>query len=188
MVVASPTISAGRSPFIASPISTPAICASSARPSMISAIAAAASSLVRSSRRITFAISVGNMSVTQRLVADALLKNVASVSAVFHDSGTRHLALQEIAQDLPALSGQDRLRMELHAVHRKRLVTQSHDRSVLFRSCADFEHGRQPLIGHDERVITRGLEWSAQAAEHAASVVLDRRGLAVFLHGLAHPP
>jgi hypothetical protein len=48
IVRAKPTISAGRSPFIASAMSKPAICAGCARPSMISSIAADASSVVRS--------------------------------------------------------------------------------------------------------------------------------------------
>ncbi|MFN7916955.1 MAG: hypothetical protein U0Q55_16550 [Vicinamibacterales bacterium] len=49
IVRARPTISCGRSPFMASPTRKPAIWASPARPSMTSAIAAEASSAVRSS-------------------------------------------------------------------------------------------------------------------------------------------
>ena len=48
MVRARPTTSEGRSPFIASAIRNPAICAGWARPSMISSMAAADSSTVRS--------------------------------------------------------------------------------------------------------------------------------------------
>ena len=48
IVRARPTTSAGRSPFIASAIRSPAICAGCARPSMISSMAAADSSTVRS--------------------------------------------------------------------------------------------------------------------------------------------
>ena len=51
MVRASPTISSGRSPFIASPTRSPAICDAGAWPSMITSIAPDASSTVRSTRR-----------------------------------------------------------------------------------------------------------------------------------------
>jgi hypothetical protein len=61
MVCANPTISAGRSPFMDSAISRPAICAGWARPSMISSIAADASSVVRSWRRWSFSMSGVNI-------------------------------------------------------------------------------------------------------------------------------
>jgi hypothetical protein len=51
IVRARPTISAGRSPFMASAMSSAAICDDCARPSMIASIAVAASSTVRSWRR-----------------------------------------------------------------------------------------------------------------------------------------
>jgi len=53
MAAARPTISAGCSPFIARPTSRPPICAGVARPAMISAIAAAASPVVRFWRRMS---------------------------------------------------------------------------------------------------------------------------------------
>src|SRR6267142_156574 len=69
IVRARPTISAGRSPFIARPISRPAMCAGAAWPSITSAIAAAASSVVRSSCRVSFSISVANMEINGPLSA-----------------------------------------------------------------------------------------------------------------------
>ena len=75
---------------------------------MIVAIAAAASSAVRSSWRASFSSSGGNTCASQ---------------------------VQEVAQEVPAFVGQHRLGMELHAVHRLARVAQAHDRVVVLR-CA----------------------------------------------------
>src|SRR5204863_7899289 len=61
IVFARPTISTGRSPFIARPISKPPVGAAAGRPSITSVIAADASSLVRSSCRVSFSIKYGNI-------------------------------------------------------------------------------------------------------------------------------
>src|SRR5437867_13278777 len=77
IVFARPTISTGRSPFIARPISKPAICAAAARPSITSVIAADASSLVRSSCRVSFSIKCGNMIHQGPRVKNATLERKA---------------------------------------------------------------------------------------------------------------
>ena len=122
---------------------------------MTSAIAAAASSLVRSSWRVSFSISAGNMAQSSR-------------------------PLEEVAQDPPALAGQDRLGMKLHAVdrpasrcRRPMIVPSSRVRAVTSSSAGS------PSLGDDQRVIARGDERPGDAGEHAAAVVLDRRRLAV---------
>ena len=58
IVRASPTISAGRSPFITSAIRNPASCASGTCPAMTWSMKPAASSVVRSSRRMSVSIRV----------------------------------------------------------------------------------------------------------------------------------
>jgi hypothetical protein len=87
IVCAKPTSSVGRSPFIPSPMSSPAVCAGVASPFMIAAIAAAASAVVRSSWRRSFSNRAANM-ITSR----------------------------EVAKDAAAFVGQHRLRMKLHSV------------------------------------------------------------------------
>src|SRR3954467_11676772 len=139
------------------------MCAGAARPSMISAIAAAASSAVRSSWRVSFSSSSVNI-ITVRLIPDT--------------AGTT----EKIAQYRLALARENRLGMELHAVHRPRAMPQAHDGGVLARPRRHFELGRQRLLGNHERVIPRRLERSGDPAEHAAAVVLDGRRLAVHRH------
>ena len=134
IVRARPTISAGRSPFIARPTSRPAICAGAARPSMTSAIAAAAS-------------SVGQVFVARQLL-DQCGKHALSPA----DPSRKLRRMRR------ALVGQDRLGMKLHAVHRPRPVPQAHDRAVLLRPRRHLELGRQPVVGDDQRVIARRQE------------------------------
>src|SRR5262245_61108411 len=138
MVLARPTISAGFSPFIASPMSRPAMCAGADRPSMTSAIAAAASSLVRSSWRVSCSISPAIMS---------------------------GLPLEEVAEDAVAFSRQNRLRMKLDAVHGPLAMPEAHDHLVVARACRHFELGGQARFGHDQRVVSRGDERLGDAAE-----------------------
>src|SRR5439155_4875725 len=127
-----------------------------ARPSITSAIAAAASSLVRSSCRINFSISDGNMVLMVRLTAFA---KATAVRRSLSGGGSRtlpKLPIQKIPQDAASLPRQDRFRMELHAVHGPDAMTHAHDHMVLARPRADFEIGRQPILRHHERVVPRG--------------------------------
>src|SRR5690606_5850427 len=128
IVCANPTSSAGRSPFMARPTSSPAICAGAASPRMITAMASAASLVVRSSRRPSFSIRLLNMG----------------------------LQLEEVPQDSPALVRQDRLGVELDSVHRPAAVAQAHDQSVFARPRRDVQFVGPALLGDDERVIARG--------------------------------
>src|SRR5262249_53265013 len=145
---ARPTISAGRSPFIARPTSRPAIWAGAARPSMISVIAPAASSLVRSSWRVSLSISAAKGSAMSRL--------------------------QEIPQNRVPLARQDRLGVELHAVQRPSSMPQSHHDAVLARAGRHFEIVGHRRAVDDERVIARREKRPRDPGEHAAAVVFDR--------------
>ena len=80
IVRAKPTTSAGRSPFMASAMSSAAICDGCARPSMISSIAAAASSAVRSCRRCSFSSSAGNITAPGNCAAACLPSPVSTDS------------------------------------------------------------------------------------------------------------
>src|SRR6478672_3134960 len=102
---------------MARPTSSPAIAAGAALPLMISSIAAAASSVVRSSR-----------------------------ARILCRSGTNTSQLQKIPQDPPAFRRQDRFRMKLHAMHRVFAVTQPHDDAVFAGTCRDLEIGRQSSL------------------------------------------
>ena len=134
------------------------MCAGAARPSMTSAIAAAASSLVRSSCRISFSISCGNI-VSVRLPFQEIPQKAAP-SPVRIDSGW----------NCTPCTG--------HVRWRRPMIV-----AVLARPRADLELVRQPLLRDDERVIARGDERLGQPLEHAAAVVLDRRRLAVHRRG-----
>src|SRR4051794_3124499 len=73
--------------------------------------------------------------------------------------------------------------MELHSVHRKRAVPDSHDRSVA-GARRRFEYIRQ-RVGDNERMVAAGDEGMRNAAEYATAVMFDRRHLAV--HQLRRP-
>ena len=81
IAVAKPTISDGRSPFITRPTSSPAIWAGVARPAMISAIAADASSAVRSRRNCSLSISAVNIYNSRKL------RSIRRPAGVNTDSG-----------------------------------------------------------------------------------------------------
>src|SRR5262249_43688186 len=138
MVRASPTISEARSPFMARATSSPPICPSLARPSMISDIAAAASSVVMSSRRNNFSISAENM--YQLLGAGIFL-----IQPV----------LQKIPQDSSSFAGHDRFGVKLDAVHRPRAVPEPHDDAFFACPSRDFELARKVVVGDHQRVISR---------------------------------
>src|SRR5215203_2504458 len=108
IVPARPTISSGRSPFIARDTRNAAISAGVARPDMISAIPSAASPVVRSSRALSFWRMAVNTS-----------------------------EVQEAAEHAATLAGEHRLGMELHPVDGARAMAQSHDDPLLARAGAD---------------------------------------------------
>src|SRR3954471_9500618 len=87
--------------------------------------------------------------------------------------------LEKVAKNVFTLAGQNRFGMKLDAVHRPAAMPQSHDVRILARSRGDLEDRRQPGLRHHQRMVSRGDEWSHDAAEHAVAVVLDGRGLAV---------
>ena len=75
--------------------------------------------------------------------------------------------------------GQDRLGVELHALHRMLAVAQAHDlldRAVfVLGPCGDFEAIRQRALVDHQRVVARGLVAVRQAGEHALALVADAR-------------
>src|SRR5262252_9368430 len=139
------------------------MCAGAARPSITSAMAAAASSLVRSSWRVSFSMRPANMT-----------------------GPSVRLSVEEVAKDPMSFARQNGLGMELHAVHRQMTMTQPHDCAVFFRPRSHLEVRRKPIVRDDERVVTGCLERSGDAGEHAAAVVLNRRGLAMHRHVRPH--
>src|SRR5690606_10109512 len=88
--------------------------------------------------------------------------------------------------------GQDRLGVELHALHRVLAVAQAHDlldpAVLVLGPGGDLEAiGQRRLLDH-QRVIAGGLVAVGQAREHAFAAVPDRRGLAVHDPARAHHP
>src|SRR5918993_1083511 len=157
IVSARPTISSGRSPFIARATRNAAVTAGVAPPDMISDIASAASAVVRSSRAVSF----WRMAV-----------NISEV--------------QEAAQHTVPLAGQHGLGVELHPVNRAGAMAQSHDDPLLARAGRDFELLGQPLFRDDQGVIPAGGERFTDAAEDTTAIVLDDRRLAVHRDRRTH--
>src|SRR3954447_3394920 len=133
LVAANPATSSTVSPLVRSPIRNAAVCTSVTRPSMISRRTAAAWSAERS-------------------WPDA----IRSMAGVTTSLG------KEVAEDLHALGGEDRLGVELDALGRKLAMAQAHD---------DAPAGRAHLerVGHvrvdDERVVASDLDLVRQARE-----------------------
>src|SRR4051794_41162599 len=147
MVAARPATSSTVSPFARSAIRNAAVCTSVTRPSMISRSTDAASSADRSCPDAT--------------------RSIAGV--------TRSLG-KEVAEDLHAVGGEDRLGMELNTLGGQLAVAQAHHHAAARR--AHLEHVRHVGIDH-ERVVARDLDLVGQAGEDRLSVVLDHRRLAV---------
>jgi len=83
----------------------------------------------------------------------------------------RHL--EEVREQLLALDGENRLRVELHRFDGEASVAQPHDFAVIVGPCRDDE-----IVGHgfaldDERVIAGGDEALADAPKESAPVVQD---------------
>ena len=73
--------------------------------------------------------------------------------------------------------GQDRLRMELHALDGQLAVADAHQHAAA--AGGHHEAVRQPLLGDHERVVAADDEVLRQPGEDARAVVGDRRRLAV---------
>src|SRR5690349_15215904 len=95
-------------------------------------------------------------------------------------------AVDEVAEDPAAFAGQDRFRMELDAVDGPAAVPQAHDHAIARRPGGHFELRRETLLRDDERVVSRGQKGTVDAAEDAASVVLDGRRLPMHRHDGPH--
>src|SRR4051812_13328500 len=126
---------------------------------MISDMAPAASSVVRSSRRRSFSISVENIACPAA--------NSAFIALV-------QPVLEKIAQNPSSLAGHDRLWMELDAVNGQCAMAESHDDSFLACPGGDLELAGQVLFGDNERVVPRRLKRRGQAAEHPSSIMFNR--------------
>src|SRR6185503_10238183 len=90
--------------------------------------------------------------------------------------------LQKIPEQRMAVLGKDRLRVELHAFDRERLVAHAHDLSVIGPR-ADLEASGQARPLDRKRMIAGCLETVGQSFEYAAAVVVDRGDLAVHQLG-----
>src|SRR5947209_14742862 len=82
---------------------------------------------------------------------------------------SRHPSIEKVPQHSASFAGEDRLRMELNAVHRPPPMPQAHDRAVAARARADLEVRRQSFLGDDERVVARGDERN-QSEEHTSEL------------------
>ena len=91
---------------------------------------------------------------------------------------------QEVLEQAVAARGEDRLRVELHALDRQLAVAQAHHDAVVGLG-RDLQHVGHRLPLHDQRVVAGRLERARQTLEHAGVVVSDERGLAV--HDLRRP-
>ena len=91
---------------------------------------------------------------------------------------------EEVAQQVVAADGEDRLGVELHALHRQLAVAQAHHHAVVGLG-GDLEAvGHRRPVDH-EAVVAGGLERLRQPGEHAGVGVADERRLAV--HHLRRP-
>src|SRR4051794_23091552 len=149
IVRASPASSASVSPLARRAMRKPAICTSLASPAMMTSRTAAASSALRSRPDAT-----------------------ASIARVRMGSG-----IQEVAQQRPALVGEHRLGVELHALRGQLAVADRHDDAAA--GGGDLEDGRQRFLLHDQRVIAPHGQRRGDAREDRAAVVGDRRRLAM---------
>src|SRR5689334_4180051 len=86
--------------------------------------------------------------------------------------------VDEILEQLPAVLGEDRLGVKLHAFDRQLPMTDRHDFTV-FRRGRDVEHLGEARALDGERVVARGVERRRHPGEHTALVMHDRRQLAM---------
>src|ERR1041385_4583842 len=100
------------------------------------------------------------------------------------------LLAKKIAQQVVAVLGQDRLRMELHALDCQHLVAQPHyfvETAILVQRPRGYlENRRYRLFFDDQRVIARRHERIRQTCEYTLAVVIDQRRLAVHDRTRAH--
>ena len=90
-------------------------------------------------------------------------------------------AREEVAQEGVSVAGEDRLRMELHALDRAHVMAEAHDQAVR-RVGRDLQALREGLALDDEAVIATDAHRLGESFEEAAPVVVDE-GL-VAVHGL----
>src|SRR6476661_1478704 len=125
MVVTAPVISSTVSPRTRSAINSPPICEGVASPDIMRSKAEAASSRVSEAPVATLAMSALKSSAMAARLFRCVHRRAAP--AGFGVPGRRKV--EEIAQDQMAVLGGDALGMELHAVHRQRLVHQPHQQA-----------------------------------------------------------
>src|SRR5215472_7036831 len=97
------------------------------------------------------------------------------------------LHFQKIADHLMTTFGQDRFRVELHALYGQGAMAQTHNNgaarpagAVGFRGAgSDLQILRQRLLCHDERVVSRAGKRSWKAGEDPLSIVVNFAGLAM---------
>src|SRR2546422_4865535 len=164
-VFAKPVISSTVSPLMRSATTKPAIWDGVASPRMITSNADAASSSVRFSHLMSFAIA--------SIIPTPCSLPMNGEGAIATSSCVHlHRPTDKVAQDFLAFLGQHRLGMELHAVGRVPDVAQSHDHSVVCpRRDDEVRWDARPF--DDQRVVARRLERLAHAGQHARVVVVD---------------
>src|SRR6266446_7828852 len=158
-VRAKPVSSSTVSPFMRSATMKPAIWEGVASPRMITWKAEAASSSVRFSHLTSLAIA----SITSVLLAPPHLCG---------GTGWGSGAADEVAEDLLAFLGEDRLGMELHSVCRMLGVAKPHHDAVVSPG-RDHQLGRHAGALDDQGVISRRFEGLADPGQHARVVVMD---------------
>ena len=83
-----------------------------------------------------------------------------------------HAVRKKLAEQLVALFGQDRLRMELYALHRQVLVPHTHDFPIVGPR-SHFEAGGNALLVDDKRMIARGGKRIRQPVKNTGILVAD---------------
>src|SRR5437763_903209 len=178
MAVTAPVISSTVSPRTRSAMSRPPICEGVASPDIMRSKPRAASSRLSAAPVATLAIRALNSSVTgaSRLARGVLPAERATGMPARAVPGRGDV--EEILQDEMAVLGGDAFRVKLHAVHRQPGVRETHHQAVVGLG-GDVEFVRHGGALDHQRMITRRLERSIDAAEHAFTLVPDGGQLAV---------
>src|SRR5579883_3266785 len=167
-----PVISSTLSPRVRKAMRKPPICAGVTSPESMASKAETASARVSAAPVATLAIS--------GLKASIPLSDFSGGASGVEGAGE----IEKIAQHDAAMLGENALRVELHAVNRRRAMRETHDQAVLGLG-GDFEFRRRRFAVDDQRVIARRLERAVDAAKHAASIMRNARQLAMHGQGRA---
>jgi len=96
-------------------------------------------------------------------------------------------AREEVAQEGVSVAGEDRLRMELHALDRTYAVAEAHDEAVR-GACCDLQTLRQGLSFQHEAVVAAYGHGLRQTREEPAPVMVNRCLMTMHRLSAHHPP